>query len=115
MGFIIIIGMFALIWVVFLLPQQRKMKAQREMLSKLDVGDEVLLTSGIYGRITEFDEGTMFVEIADGLEVKFSRDSVAERIIYDEWDDSDELTEGEDDLEELEEEVDEQAAENSGD
>jgi len=114
MGFIIIIGMFALIWVVFLLPQQRKMKAQRAMLANLDVGDEVLLTSGIYGRITEFDEGTMFVEIAEGLEVKFSRDSVAERIVYeDEWDESaDEVAEG---SEEVTEDTDEQASESSGD
>lgn len=111
MGFLIIIGMFALIWVVFLLPQQRKMKAQRAMLSKLDVGDEVLLTSGIYGRITEFDEGTMFVEIADGLEVKFSRDSVAERIDYeDEWDESDESDE-----DDVDEQADEQTSDSSGD
>jgi preprotein translocase subunit YajC len=110
MGFIIIIGMFALIWVVFLLPQQRKMKAQRRMLSNLDVGDEVLLTSGIYGRITEFDEGTMFVEIADGLEVKFSRDSVAERILYeDEWEESEDAEAG------AEDESDEQASESSSD
>ena len=111
MGFIIIIGMFALIWVVFLLPQQRKMKAQRAMLANLDVGDEVLLTSGIYGRITEFDEGTMFVEIAEGLEVKFSRDSVAERIVYeDEWDESADEAD-----EDVSEDTDEQASEASGD
>ena len=109
-----IILIFALLYMVFLRPQQRKMKEQREMLSKLEVGDEVLLNSGIYGRIIEFDEGTMFVEIADGIEVKFTRDSVAERIAYeDDWDETDAEDEAEDDT--ADEAADEQASENSGD
>jgi preprotein translocase subunit YajC len=113
MQILIIVGMFAVVWVVFLLPQQRKRKAQVAMLSNLDVGDEVLLTSGIYGRITDFDEGTMFVEIADGLEVKFTRDSVAELIVYeDDWDGSDGEEEDDD---AVAEDADEQASESSGD
>ena len=111
MQILIIVGIFAVFWVVFLLPQQRKRKAQMEMLSNLDVGDEVLLTSGIYGRITDFDEGTMFVEIAEGLEVKFTRDSVAEHITYeDEWEEPDAEAD-----EDGVEDADEQTSESSGD
>lgn len=100
MGLIILIPMFLAIWFFFLRPQQKKMRAQQELLASLEVGDEVLTAGGIYGRITDFDEGTCFLEVADGVEMKITRESVAHRIQYAEFDESDvddaaELTEGE--------------------
>ena len=67
------------------------MKAQREMLSRLDVGDDILTAGGMYGRITDVDEGTVFVEIADGVEIKITRDAIAEKVVYaDDWEDEEE-------------------------
>ena len=83
--FIIII--MGLLWLVLLRPQQKRAKIRREMLSRLEVGDEVLMSSGVYGRIASFDEQTVFVDIADNVRVKVTRDSIAERITYhEEWD-----------------------------
>ena len=86
-GFLPLIIILALLWLVLLRPQQRRAKNRREMLSKLEVGDEVLMSSGVYGRIASFDEQTVFVDIADNVRVKVTRDSIAERITYhEEWD-----------------------------
>ena len=86
-GFLPLIIIMALLWLVLLRPQQRRAKNRREMLSKLEVGDEVLMSSGVYGRIASFDEQTVFVDIADNVRVKVTRDSIAERITYhEEWD-----------------------------
>ena len=77
----------ALLWLVLLRPQQRRAKNRREMLSKLEVGDEVVMSSGVYGRIASFDEQTVFVDVADNVRIKVTRDSIAERITYhEEWD-----------------------------
>lgn len=86
-GFLPLIIIMALLWLVLLRPQQRRAKNRREMLSKLEVGDEVVMSSGVYGRIASFDEQTVFVDIADNVRVKVTRDSIAERITYhEEWD-----------------------------
>lgn len=86
-AFLPLIIIMALLWLVLLRPQQRRAKNRREMLSKLEVGDEVVMSSGVYGRIASFDEQTVFVDIADNVRVKVTRDSIAERITYhEEWD-----------------------------
>ncbi|MCY3786881.1 MAG: preprotein translocase subunit YajC [bacterium] len=85
-SFLPLIIIMALLWLVLLRPQQRRAKNRREMLSKLEEGDEVLMSSGVYGRIVSFDEQTVFVDIADNVRVKVTRDSIAERITYhEEW------------------------------
>lgn len=86
-GFLPLIIILALLWLVLLRPQQKRAKNRREMLSRLEVGDEVVMSSGVYGRIASFDEQTVFVDIADNVRVKVTRDSIAERITYhEEWD-----------------------------
>lgn len=86
-SFLPLIIILALLWLVLLRPQQRRAKNRREMLSKLEVGDEVLMSSGVYGRIASFDEQTVLVDIADNVRVKVTRDSIAERITYHDWED----------------------------
>lgn len=86
-SFLPLLIILGLLWLVLLRPQQRRAKNRREMLSRLEVGDEVLMSSGVYGRIVSFDEQTVFVDIADNVRVKVTRDSIAERITYhEEWD-----------------------------
>ena len=84
-GFLPLIIIMALLWLVLLRPQQRRAKNRREMLSKLEVGDEVVMSSGVYGRIASFDEQTVLVDIADNVRVKVTRDSITERITYHDW------------------------------
>ena len=86
-GFLPLIIIMALLWLVLLRPQQKRARNRREMLSKLEVGDEVLMSSGVYGRIASFDEQTVLVDIADNVRIKVTRDSIAERITYHDWED----------------------------
>jgi len=75
---IIMVAMFVLL----ILPQRRQQKAQAELLDALEVGDEIVTSSGIYGTITEFDGPTVFIAINDDNEIKITKSSVAERIAY---------------------------------
>lgn len=82
MSLVIMIAMFGVLWAVLLLPQQRKMKAHRALLAAVEVGDEVLLSSGIYGQVVDFDGPTVFIAVSDSLEIKVTRESIAERVSY---------------------------------
>jgi len=83
MAQIIVLGvMMALMWALLIVPQQRRTKAHRAMLGALDVGDEVLTTAGMYGSIAEFDGETVFLAVSDSLEIKITKASIAERVVY---------------------------------
>lgn len=88
----ILVALFGVMYFVMIRPQQKKMAAHRALMASLEEGDEVVTSAGIYGVITDFDGPTVFLEIADGVEVKVTKDSVANVVQYDEdTDDSDEV------------------------
>ena len=58
-------------------PQSKRAKEQREMLSKIAVGDEIATTGGILGKVTEVGEQFLTLEIANGVNVKLQKSQVA--------------------------------------
>jgi preprotein translocase subunit YajC len=73
--FIIIIA-FLLIWLIVVRPQRRRQNVQKQMLSDLRVGDDVLTAGGLYGRVTSIDEDDVRVEIAPKTEVRVARRAI---------------------------------------
>ncbi len=61
-------------------PQRRRMREQTAMQSELEVGDEVITTSGVYGFITGFDEDRIWLEIDDDVQVRISRAAVQGKV-----------------------------------
>jgi preprotein translocase subunit YajC len=80
--FLLLAGTFLLMWVLFILPQQRRMRSHRELVGSLEVGDDVMTTAGMYGTITAIDEDddVVHLEIAPGTVVRFARGAVAQRL-----------------------------------
>ena len=72
--------LFLVLYFALVLPQQRRAKKTRELLSSLAEGDEVVTSSGIHGFITTLDEQIVWLEIAEGVELKMSRSAVAGKI-----------------------------------
>ena len=46
---------FVLMWVLFILPQQRRVRAHQALVATLEAGDEVVTAAGIYGSIVDLD------------------------------------------------------------
>jgi preprotein translocase subunit YajC len=81
-------------------PQQRKLRAQRELLNALEVGDEVVTAGGILAQIVDIDddEDVVTVEIAPGTSVRMLRGGISRRLVdevEDEDDDGDDRDEAE--------------------
>lgn len=61
-------------------PQRKRVKDAAEMQKSLGIGDEVVLTSGIYGFITG-EEGSLFwVEIDDDVQVRVAKAAVQGKV-----------------------------------
>jgi len=67
-------------WFFLIRPQQRRMRAHQEVVSTLDVGDEVMTTSGIFGTIKSMDGDVLRVEVAPGIQLRMVKNAIARRI-----------------------------------
>jgi preprotein translocase subunit YajC len=107
---IIIVALFALLWVLIIRPQRAKQQKQQRMLNEVDPGDEILTVGGIYGIVQEIEEedegGDLVVEIAEGIHVRVARRAVAAVVKPDDEDDEDDDVEGEDASEDANEDGD---------
>jgi preprotein translocase subunit YajC len=78
--FLLLLILFALAWVVLILPKQRELKRHNALVAALQVGDRVMTGSGFYGTITEIAADTVRLQLAPNLEVTVARRAVAARI-----------------------------------
>ena len=71
-------------------PQRRRMREQQELQRSIQVGDEVITTSGVYGTITGEDGDTRFwLEIDDDVQIRIARAAIQGRVSEDEPDHED--------------------------
>ncbi len=68
-----------LFWFLAIRPQQRRARELQAMQQSLSVGDDVMLTSGVYGTLIDIDEETVRLEIAPGVTIKVARGAVGRR------------------------------------
>ena len=79
MGQIVILVVFVGVFYFLLIrPQQKRMKEQQAMLSRLANGDEVVTTGGILGRIIEVNDTFVTLEIADGVRIKVQKTQITQ-------------------------------------
>jgi preprotein translocase subunit YajC len=80
-GMMIII--FGIIYMLIMRPQQKKQKELQELLRNLQKGDKVLTQSGIYGTIAQLDEKNIVLQVADKVQIKITRWSIADKVTED--------------------------------
>ena len=74
--FFIIIGMFVLLYFLMIRPQMKRSKEQKQMMSALAKGDEVVTSGGTLGRITKVSDQYVNLEIAPNVEITVQKSSI---------------------------------------
>ena len=74
--FIFLFAMIAVFYFLILRPQQKRLKEQKNMLSVLQKGDEVVVAGGLLGRVAKVDENYIGVEVASGVTVQVQKSAV---------------------------------------
>lgn len=78
---VIFVVLFALIFYFMVMrPQQKRYKAQQELMSSIKKGDKVMLTAGIYGTVKKVDDKVVEVEIARDTTIKVVRAAIRDVI-----------------------------------
>ena len=71
-----ILVLFGIMYFLMIRPQQQQQKKRNEMLNAMKKGDRIVTIGGIHGTITEIDEKTVVVRIAEKVEVKLNRSGI---------------------------------------
>lgn len=76
MGMLPLVLMFVVMYFVMIRPQMKKAKDHKTMVEALAKGDEVVMASGMLGKITKLGDTYLSVDIASGVEVQVQRSAV---------------------------------------
>ena len=71
-----LVGIALLFWLFIIRPASRRQKELRSMQSSLSVGDEVVLTSGVYGSVASVEDDHVLLQVADGVVLKVARAAI---------------------------------------
>lgn len=75
--FLPLIAIFAVFYVLLILPQQRKQKKWQEMLGQLKTGDRVVTSGGIRGIIIALRDDYVHLRVApDNLKIEVARSAI---------------------------------------
>ena len=62
--------MFAIMYFMVIMPQQRQRKKTQEMLAALKTGDKIVTNGGIYGTVSGIDGDSLILKISSEPQVK---------------------------------------------
>lgn len=74
--FIMMIGLFVLMYFMIIRPQRKRQKELEALMGALAKGDEVVLTSGMLGKISKIEGEYVIVNTGNNIELKFQKQAV---------------------------------------
>ena len=80
-GLIPLILIFVAFYFFAIRPQQKRAKAQRELVNSIGVGDRIVTLGGIHGRVESLDDDTIRLEISPGTTITIVRSAVGRRVV----------------------------------
>ena len=79
-GFVPILLVMVIFYMLILRPQQRRHKEHQAMLGDLKRGDRVLTNGGIFATIQDVKDEFFVCTISDGVKVEVARNAVSARV-----------------------------------
>lgn len=69
-------GLFVFMYFLLIRPQRKRQKEHQNLVTALAKGDEVVMTSGMLGRIVRLEGDYLVLEVANNMELKFQKVAV---------------------------------------
>lgn len=72
-----LVAILALFWFMVIRPQQRRQKEVVALQNSIQVGQRVMMSSGVFGTVTSIADDRARLEIAPGTEIEIARAAIA--------------------------------------
>ena len=76
MSILPLVVIFGAMYFVLIRPQRKRQKEHTDLIGALGKGDEVVMTSGMLGKITKLEGDYVVLEVTNNLELKFQKVAV---------------------------------------
>jgi preprotein translocase subunit YajC len=88
-----LVAILALFWFMVIRPQQRRQKEVVRLQESIQVGQRVMMSSGIFGTVVSIVDDRARLEIAPGIQIEIARAAIAkvDEPVTEQADRSDEL------------------------
>ena len=73
----LLIGFMVLIYFLMIRPENKRKKAHQTMLESLEVGDEVITSGGVLGKVTKVHDQYIDISVSNNINLKFQKNSVS--------------------------------------
>ena len=73
----LLIGFMVLIYFLMIRPENKRRKTHQTMLESLEVGDEVITSGGVLGRVTKVHDQYIDISVSNNVNLKFQKNSVS--------------------------------------
>ncbi|MTK53225.1 preprotein translocase subunit YajC [Paludibacter sp.] len=75
-GIIMIVLLFVVFYFFMIRPQSKRQKEIKNFRAAMKVGDKVITSGGIYGRIKEISDDTILLEVDENVRIRVDKNSV---------------------------------------
>lgn len=73
----LLFGFMILIYFLMIRPENKRRKTHQEMLSSLDLGNEVVTAGGLLGKVSKISDQYIELSIADNTKIKIQKTSIS--------------------------------------
>lgn len=80
MQFLPLIGIFVVFYFFFIRPQQKKAKDQSNFLANINKGDDVVMSSGIIGKINKIEDEIVTLQIDQKTFIRIAKSSISKEM-----------------------------------
>ncbi|MCE7058929.1 preprotein translocase subunit YajC [Dyadobacter sp. CY343] len=74
------VGIIGVFYFFMIRPQQKKQKEQKELLTNLKKGDQVVTIGGVHARIYTVEDATVTLELDKGVKLTVDKSAIARTI-----------------------------------
>lgn len=76
-GMLFPLGILVFFYFLFIRPQAKRSKEQKQLLATLNKGAEVVTTGGILGKVIELDDNFVKLEVSENIFIQVQRHAIA--------------------------------------
>lgn len=73
---LMMVGLFAFMYFFMIRPQRKRQKEHKDLMTELSKGDEIVMVSGMLGKVVKAEGDYMIVEVGANTELKFQKMAV---------------------------------------